>query len=337
VGFKLILLRLRQLKPEMSTEAQILKQVEFYFSDHNLPRDKFLKGLVDKDPEGWVDISVIASFARMKKLSTDIKVIVAALKSSPNLLAVSEDDAKVKRTSKLPEKVDVLACSSYAKGFPADTSLDQIQDFIGGLLQEGEQLAAVRMRRLKDKVFKGSVFLEFNTKAAAERVAGLTATFTGASEPLLMMTKAAYLDMKKKERGDKPGNKKRKAEGKEDEKEDESFTEGLIVAVSKLPEGASRETVKEAFENLDCKIAFVEYARGQPSGFVRVAEDSEVSAAAVVTKMQEQKTEVSGACVEVKLVEGEEEKTYWAKVREAKKNKASGYHKGNKKFKGSNK
>lgn len=34
--------------------AKILKQIEFYFSDSNLPRDKYLKGLVDSNPQGYI-------------------------------------------------------------------------------------------------------------------------------------------------------------------------------------------------------------------------------------------------------------------------------------------
>lgn len=33
---------------------KIIKQIDFYFSDSNLPRDKFLKGLVDSNPEGYI-------------------------------------------------------------------------------------------------------------------------------------------------------------------------------------------------------------------------------------------------------------------------------------------
>ena len=42
--------------------------IQFYFSDSNLPRDKFLKGLVSKSDEGWVDFATIAQFKRMLEL-----------------------------------------------------------------------------------------------------------------------------------------------------------------------------------------------------------------------------------------------------------------------------
>ena len=47
---------------------------EYYFSDENLTKDFFLRRQMDSD--GWVFISLIASFHRMKNLTNDINVIV---------------------------------------------------------------------------------------------------------------------------------------------------------------------------------------------------------------------------------------------------------------------
>lgn len=62
--------------------AKICKQVEFYFSDSNIVKDKFLKGKIAENAEGWVPIEILANFNRMKQLSTDINVITDALKAS---------------------------------------------------------------------------------------------------------------------------------------------------------------------------------------------------------------------------------------------------------------
>ena len=47
---------------------KVAKQVEFYFSDSNLPRDKFMLERVHDDPEGYVDLGLIATFARMRDI-----------------------------------------------------------------------------------------------------------------------------------------------------------------------------------------------------------------------------------------------------------------------------
>ena len=48
--------------------GKVLAQVEFYFSDSNLPRDKFLRETVEADPDGFVDIALLATFSRMRAL-----------------------------------------------------------------------------------------------------------------------------------------------------------------------------------------------------------------------------------------------------------------------------
>jgi len=135
-------------------DAKILKQVEFYFSNSNLPGDKFLRGLTQKE-DGWVDISVISSFKMMKKLSEDQVVIVAAIRKSPELLEVNEEGTKLRRKIPLPENVDITPSSIYAKGFPEDYTLAQINEFFGKVLEEKEKILSTRLRRFKDKKIQG--------------------------------------------------------------------------------------------------------------------------------------------------------------------------------------
>lgn len=54
------------LTPAMLERA--VKQVEFYFSDSNLPRDKFMLEHVRANAEGFVDVALIATFARMREV-----------------------------------------------------------------------------------------------------------------------------------------------------------------------------------------------------------------------------------------------------------------------------
>ncbi|GMP71908.1 hypothetical protein CsSME_00030146 [Camellia sinensis var. sinensis] len=79
---------------------KIIKQVEYYFSDENLPNDKFLMNYVTKDVEGFVPIAVIASFRKMKRLTHDSSLIVAALKQSSFLVVSS--NSKVRRLLPFP-------------------------------------------------------------------------------------------------------------------------------------------------------------------------------------------------------------------------------------------
>ncbi|XVF68612.1 hypothetical protein PTKIN_Ptkin11bG0015500 [Pterospermum kingtungense] len=69
------------LPPEtVSLRTNIVKQIEYYFSDENLQNDHYLISLMDD--QGWVPISTIADFKRVKRMSTDIDFILDALLSS---------------------------------------------------------------------------------------------------------------------------------------------------------------------------------------------------------------------------------------------------------------
>ncbi|XP_047317758.1 la-related protein 1A [Impatiens glandulifera] len=73
-------------------KAKIVKQIEYYFSDENLQNDHYLLSLMDD--QGWVALSIIADFKRVKNMSTDIHFILDALLSS-DVIEVKED--KIRR------------------------------------------------------------------------------------------------------------------------------------------------------------------------------------------------------------------------------------------------
>ncbi|WCJ44286.1 La-related protein 1C [Euphorbia peplus] len=78
--------------PEPPLPAMLLHQIEYYFSDANLIRDEFLKS--NMDDEGWVPVTLIAGFNRVKSMTHDIQLILDSLTSS-TVLDVQDD--KVRR------------------------------------------------------------------------------------------------------------------------------------------------------------------------------------------------------------------------------------------------
>lgn len=92
---------------EISSDPdEIRKQVEFYFSDSNLPMDKFLLEQVGGPENRPVKISLIHSFSRMKHFQP-YEAIVNALKDSKTL-EVTEDE-EVKR--RVPLDKDIVGKS----------------------------------------------------------------------------------------------------------------------------------------------------------------------------------------------------------------------------------
>lgn len=60
--------------------AMLLKQIDYYFSPENLCKDTYLRNYMDD--QGWVHISVIAGFNRVKQLTNNIPYIIDTLRSS---------------------------------------------------------------------------------------------------------------------------------------------------------------------------------------------------------------------------------------------------------------
>ncbi|URD86004.1 serine threonine protein kinase [Musa troglodytarum] len=75
---------------------KITKQVEYYFSDANLATTEHLMRFITKDPEGFVPISVVAAFKKIKALVHNNTQLAMALQTSTKLV-VSDDGKKVRR------------------------------------------------------------------------------------------------------------------------------------------------------------------------------------------------------------------------------------------------
>lgn len=78
--------------PEPPLPALLVHQIDYYFSDANLIKDEFLKSNMDN--QGWVPISLIASFPRVKNLTNNIQLILDSLRTST---VVEVLDDKIRR------------------------------------------------------------------------------------------------------------------------------------------------------------------------------------------------------------------------------------------------
>ncbi|XP_066336853.1 la-related protein 6B-like isoform X4 [Miscanthus floridulus] len=81
---------------------KIRKQVEYYFSDINLATTEHLMRFISKDPEGYVPISVVAGFKKIKALVHSNSMLASALRTSSKLV-VSDDGTRVKREQPFTE------------------------------------------------------------------------------------------------------------------------------------------------------------------------------------------------------------------------------------------
>ena len=136
--------------PKPLTDEQvdkIVKQVEFYFSDANLPTDAFLMKKVRADPNGFVPIGVVCGFNRMKTLlkkHPPIETVAAILRQHSEALVVSEDGIRVRRATPLPDidLEDVQARTVVAENFKTQPTIESVRD----VFSAAGDVAMVRVR-----------------------------------------------------------------------------------------------------------------------------------------------------------------------------------------------
>ncbi|KAF8034617.1 hypothetical protein BT93_C0811 [Corymbia citriodora subsp. variegata] len=170
--------------PSLDEEVakKVHRQVEFYFSDSNLPRDNFLKKTIGESEDGLVSLALICSFTRMRSHlglenlkpedipEETVKAVADVLRKS-NLLKISEDGTRVGRTTELKaeeviEQVDTRTIA--ASPLEYNVKLENVESFF----TQFAKVNSVRLpRHVADKrVFCGTALVEFSTQEDAERV-----------------------------------------------------------------------------------------------------------------------------------------------------------------------
>eukprot|EP00170_Pyropia_yezoensis_P002850 contig_12001_g2856 len=151
-------------------------QVEYYFSDANLPRDKFLKSKVDETVDGYVPLATLATFKKLMALNATPAALAAALTAS-TALVLDDSRALVRRATPLPppDKLpDWRSRSIYARGWKPNT-IEPTVEAVREVFAPYGNVTSVRVRRWlsepgKTRHFRGSVFVEFDADEAADRV-----------------------------------------------------------------------------------------------------------------------------------------------------------------------
>merc|ERR1719336_2364772 len=256
-------------------------------------------------------------FKRLADLSKEKAEIVAAIKKSKaGLIAVSEDDTKIRRDPSipLPENTEesrklLEARTVYAKGFDKEnTTLDELLDYFN---ETNPNVVSVQMRNWSDKKgkektwhFKGSVFITFKTgEAATEFVENKN--FKYKDHPLEIKFQKDYFEEKAKEneaRKKGKGFKGKDTVKVEEVKEEKPDPKDDIT----LPKGATLKLT-----GLGGDIAFVTYEKGESEAKIRFRVENFAKPVAVKW-VEMEKVEIKGAPVVGTLLEGEEEEKFLA-------------------------
>ncbi|GAB0191570.1 kelch-like protein 23 [Grus japonensis] len=260
-------------------ESKICQQIEYYFGNHNLPRDKFLKEQIKLD-DGWVPLEVMIKFNRLSRLSKDFSVIVEALrKSKTGLMEINEDKTKIRRSPNkpLPElndqyKAAIKNRSVYVKGFPLDATLDDIKEW----LEDKGPVENIQMRRTLQRTFKGSIFAVFDSVESAKKFTEIPNQKYKDTE-LIVLFKEEYCTKKNEERRQNKVEAKARAKQEKEEKQKqaadaemkslEEKTGCLLKFSGDLDDQTCREDLHDVFSDHG-EIKWIHFVRGAKEGII---------------------------------------------------------------------
>ncbi|XP_049940751.1 la-related protein 7 [Schistocerca serialis cubense] len=145
------------------TYKALKNQMEFYFGDANLTKDKFLIDLIEKDK--YVDLAIFLRFNKIRALTSNIEDIAKALRDS-EILSVTEDGTKVYRTTPIHIKENEEDCTIYVEQLPPDADHEWLRRVFSSY---GEVVYVSIPKYKPSNKIKGFAFVEFDTPEAANK------------------------------------------------------------------------------------------------------------------------------------------------------------------------
>ncbi|XP_053317465.1 la-related protein 7 [Spea bombifrons] len=214
--------------------ADIARQVDFWFGDVNLHKDRFLREQIEKTRDGYIDLCMLASFNKMKKLTTDTKLIARAVKNS-SVVELNLDSTKIRRRLPLGEKPQDVDCRTvYAELLPKNVNHSWIERVFG----KCGNVVYISIPRYKSSGDpKGFAFIEFETQEQAAKAIEVLnnppeeaprkpgmfpKTIKNKSVPELSMSEHSDVEEKKKKKKKKSKSRKESSEKADEEIEDKT-------------------------------------------------------------------------------------------------------------------
>ncbi|KAL7742580.1 hypothetical protein ACLKA6_007555 [Drosophila palustris] len=141
----------------------IRAQMEFYFGDANLSKDRFLRRYVEQDP--YVPLDIFLTFNKIKTLTQDVQQISRSLSNS-QLLELDESGLKVRRKTALPVQRDVNDKTLYVEALPRTATHDWLKE----VFSRYGAVAYVSLPHYPGtRKIKEFAFIEFEKSASVEK------------------------------------------------------------------------------------------------------------------------------------------------------------------------
>ncbi|KAL3914493.1 MAG: hypothetical protein SGPRY_007604 [Prymnesium sp.] len=305
-----------------SMASEILRQLEYYFSDLSFPFDDFM--MRERDARNSILASTLAGFPRICALTPDLSedqrvtLLLQAAAESDSIvpLDVPSNHPRVGRQFPIPSEDPAAENSVFVT--LASNQLDEaaLEKALLASDTSSSFLPVLKLRRLrsvtnKERSYSGAfhVLLESAAKAAALVSAVKAGTLTLEMSAVLLRDHFAeeeeMVQQKRKRQAEKAEKKKQLQGG--------GPPRGRIIAF----EGAAEKTDRRELAALCAEyghVAYVDFRFGETRGFVRFKNES--SAAAAVAALSDAPVEVNGAVPSWRLLSDSEVDAYWSQTKQ---------------------
>ncbi|XP_076811556.1 la-related protein 7-like [Clavelina lepadiformis] len=139
------------------------EQVEFYFSDANLARDKFLANHVGPDGTNFMPLNLLTTFNCLKEIGATPELICRAVKNSLTVYVSKDNTMIARKCAFINKSYDMDQNTIYIECLPIDTTIQWIKEMCRKL----GPIKYISLPKFKSGFIKGFAFIEFeNTEDA---------------------------------------------------------------------------------------------------------------------------------------------------------------------------
>ncbi|RNA28703.1 la-related 7-like [Brachionus plicatilis] len=146
---------------------KILDQLEFYFSDSNLTKDRFLKQEIKNSTDGFIYLTTFLQFNKIRNLGANLKEIRKSIKKS-DLLELNEDESMVRRKTQFVEltQKEIDKKTIYVENVPAKLTNEDFKTYF----EQFGKISYISLPKFQTtNQPKGFAFIEFDQKSDSKR------------------------------------------------------------------------------------------------------------------------------------------------------------------------